>query len=66
MKIPEMDKEQLINHMKASRELYRFDEDLHSWKRAISLYKQATGMKFDADCSGCRRRLVEWLTGEQQ
>lgn len=55
-----MDKTELVLYMKASRELYKFNDDLKSWQRAIKLY-EATGNKFDSDCTGCRRRLIEWL-----
>lgn len=55
-----MDKESLWLFMKASREAYRFDENSKAWKRAIELYRE-TGNKFDADCTGCRIRLIEWL-----
>lgn len=58
--IKEMNKDSLLLFMKASRELYHFDDSLKSWQRAIELYR-ATGNKFDSDCSGCRRRLIEWL-----
>jgi hypothetical protein len=55
-----MEKAELVLYMKASRELYKFNDELKSWQRAIKLY-EATGNKFDADCTGCRRRLIEWL-----
>lgn len=58
--IKEMNKAGLLLYMKASRELYHFDDNLKSWQRAIELYR-ATGNKFDSECSGCRRRLIEWL-----
>jgi hypothetical protein len=57
--IKEMDRETLKLAMRAAR-IHVFDEDNAYWARAIDLYK-ATGNKFDADCTGCRRRLVEWL-----
>ncbi len=60
-KITEMDKAEILAYLKASHEIRHFDDGLHSWKRAIDLYKQATGMPFDSDCSGCRKRLFEWL-----
>lgn len=60
MKVAEMNREQLRDHMRASREVRIFDEYKPEWKRAIDLYRE-TGNKFDADCSGCRKRLVEWL-----
>ena len=59
-KVNEMQKAELLTYMKASREYIRFDDELKSWKRAIELYK-ATGNKFDSECTGCRKRLVEWL-----
>lgn len=59
-KITDMDKTELVNYMKASREIYRFNYDLPSWQRAAQLYRE-TGNKFDEDCTGCRQRLLEWL-----
>jgi hypothetical protein len=59
-KITDMDKDELVLYMKASREILRFDDELKSWQRAIKLYKDA-GNKFDSECTGCRRRLLEWL-----
>lgn len=59
-KITDMDKTELVLYMRASREILRFDDELKSWSRAIKLY-EATGNKFDSDCTGCRRRLMEWL-----
>jgi len=58
--IKEMDKDSLWLYMKANREAYRFDDDSAAWRRAIDLYR-ATGNKFDSDCTGCRRRLIEWM-----
>lgn len=58
--VKNMTREELRDHMRASRAVRVFDEDLPEWSRAIELYK-ATGNKFDPDCTGCRRRLVEWL-----
>lgn len=58
--IKEMDKATLYLAMRASRDALTFNEDNAYWKRAIELYR-ATGNKFDSDCTGCRRRLVEWL-----
>lgn len=58
--IRNMDKETLRLAMRASRDAFHFDEDNAYWKRAIELYR-ATGNRFDADCTGCRKRLVEWL-----
>lgn len=59
--VKDMEREELNAHMKAHRVLREFDEDRPEWQRAIELYKQQTGMKFDPDCTGCRKRLVEWL-----
>lgn len=59
-KITDMDKDELVLFMKASREIHSFNYELKSWQRAVQLYRDA-GNKFDEDCSGCRRRLIEWL-----
>lgn len=61
-KIADMEREELWAYMKASHDARHFNEELPSWQRAIELYKKQTGMKFDPDCTGCRRMLIEWLT----
>ena len=63
--IKDMDKDALVAHMKASREIYSFDYGKESWRKAASLYKSATGMHFDQDCTGCRQRLLDWLLDEK-
>ena len=60
MKITELSKEELLAYMKSTREIHHFNYDLPSWKRAVQLYRE-TGNKFQEDCSGCVRRLAEWL-----
>jgi len=59
-KKPKLNKESWVAYMKAAREIHRFKDESMAWKRAIELYR-ATGNKFDSDCSGCRKRLAEWM-----
>lgn len=61
----EMNREHLTAFMKASRQIYQFDWDKPSWRRAAELYKADTGMQFDEGCTGCRKRLLDWLLNEQ-
>jgi len=61
-RITDMTKDELLAYMKASREIHQFNFDLPSWRRAAQLYQEA-GQKFQEDCSGCVRRLAEWLNG---
>lgn len=61
MKITEMNREQLRDYMRASREIHRFDEDSVAWKRAFELARQSGLENMSMDCSGCIRKVHEWL-----
>jgi len=60
MKISNLNKKELVDYMKASKEIHRFNYDNPAWKRAAKLYRDS-GQPFDEDCSGCISRLKEWL-----
>lgn len=47
--------------MKASREILRYDSDLPSWKQAFKLAKLSGLENMDMDCSGCVKKVKEWL-----
>lgn len=64
MSVSDMDKNQLVAHMKASREINQFDEESESWKRAFKLYKQ-TGNPADMECTKCRMMVREWLLNNE-
>lgn len=61
MKISEMNREQLRDHMKASRIIHRFDPDVPEWKHAFKLAKLAGMENMDMDCTGCIKKVLEWL-----
>jgi len=61
MKITEMNREQLRDYMKASREIQRYDSDLPSWKHAFKLAKLAGLENMDMQCTGCIKKVKEWL-----
>ena len=61
MKITEMNREQLRDYMRASREIHRFDQHSAAWIQAFKLAR-ANGLEnMDMECSGCRRKVLEWL-----
>lgn len=61
MKITDMTREQLRDYMKASREMHRFDSESVAWKHAFKLAR-ANGLEnMDMDCTGCIKKVKEWL-----
>lgn len=61
MKITEMTREQLRDYMKASRLIYRYDREDVAWKHAFALAKKSGLENMDMDCTGCIRKVKEWL-----
>jgi len=61
MKITEMTREQLRDHMKASRLIQRFDSEAIEWKHAFKLAKKAGMENMDMGCYGCIKKVREWL-----
>lgn len=61
MKITEMNREQLRDYMKASREIYKYDESNASWRHAFKLAKAAGMESLTMDCSMCVKKVHEWL-----
>jgi hypothetical protein len=61
MKVSEMNREQLRDHMKAARIIYKFDPDLNEWKHAFKLARLSGMENMDMDCTGCIKKVLEWL-----
>jgi len=61
MKIHEMNREELRDHMRASRLLNRFDSEAQEWKHAFKLAKAAGMESMDLACTSCVRKVKEWL-----
>lgn len=61
MKITDMNREQLRDYMRASREINRFDSNNVVWKHAFKLAKLSGMENMDMDCSGCVKKVKEWL-----
>ena len=61
MKITEMNREQLRDYMKASREINRFDSENIVWQHAFKLARKSGMENVDMDCTGCIKRVKEWL-----
>jgi len=61
MKITEMNREQLRDHMRAARMLNRFDPDTVEWKHAFKLAKLGGLESMDMDCTGCIKKVKEFI-----
>lgn len=61
MKISEMDKVELANYMKASREILTYDNDSKAWKRAFELIKKAGFENLTPECGKCITKVQKWL-----
>ncbi len=62
MKITEMNREELRDYMRASREIHRFDQYSKTWQRAFELARKSGLENMDMGCTSCRRKVLEWLT----
>ena len=61
MKITEMTREQLRDHMKASRIINRFDSESKEWQQVFKLARLSGMENMDMECSGCIKKVTEWL-----
>ena len=61
MKITEMNREQLRDHMRAARLINRFDSFEPEWKHAFTLAKKSGLENMDMNCSSCIRTVMEWI-----
>lgn len=61
LKITDMNREQLRDYMRASREIHRYDSDNVAWKHAFKLANMAGLGRLDMDCTSCIRKVKEWL-----
>jgi len=61
-KITEMNREELRDYMRASREILKFDQYNKAWQRAFELARKSGLENMDMDCTTCRRKVLEWLT----
>lgn len=62
MKITEMNREQLRDHMKASRIIHKFDSENAEWKQAFKLARLSGLENLDMECTSCIKKVFEWLT----
>ena len=60
-KITEMNREELRDYMRASREILHFDSEAKSWQRAFKLCKAAGNEHLEMECSRCILIVKEWL-----
>jgi hypothetical protein len=61
MKISEMNKEELYNYMRASREWNRYDSTSATWKRAFQLAKQSGLENMDMSCGSCIDKVRKFM-----
>jgi len=60
MKLELKTKQELLNHMKASREFNTYGRT-PGWKLAFQMYCEATGQKLDLGCGKCFETVKTWL-----
>lgn len=56
-----MDKIEILNRLKASREIHTMDRSSKNWKDAFAAYKIARGEKLDMGCNKCYQKVLDWL-----
>ncbi len=56
-----MNREQLRDYMKASRDIYRFDSENVAWKQAFKLARKNGLENMTMECTGCIKKVLEWL-----
>jgi hypothetical protein len=60
MKVSEMNKADLLDHMKASREILTYN-DTPAWRRAFILARQNGLENIEPGCIKCIIKVKEWL-----
>lgn len=61
MKISDMSKADLVNYMRASHELVRYDRNSSAWKRAFQLARKGGLESVEMDCQSCVNKVKTWL-----
>ena len=56
-----MNREELRDYMKASREIHQFDEESKAWQRAFELARKGGLEHMSMQCSSCISKVREWL-----
>lgn len=56
-----MNREQLRDYMRASREIHRYDPENVCWKHAFKLAKTSGFENMDMQCNSCIQKVREWL-----
>lgn len=61
MKISDMTREELRNHMKGNGSIHRPDRGSYEWRQGLKLAKAAGYESWDLDCPKCVDKLKEWI-----
>ena len=62
MKISEMNKDQLRNHMLSNGTIHRAGSDRPEWQQAFKIYNdEFPGNRLVMDCPRCYQKVKEWL-----
>lgn len=56
-----MSKAELVDYMKASREILTYSESSKAWKRAFELARKSGLENLTPECGKCKTKVVEWL-----
>lgn len=61
MKISEMNKAELLEYMKMTREIQNYDSEYPSWQRAFHLARMNGLESVEHGCQKCIKSVIEWL-----
>ena len=56
-----MSKAELVDYMKASREILNYTESSQAWKRAFELIRKAGYENLTMECNKCIAKVQKWL-----
>jgi hypothetical protein len=62
MKVSEMNKKELLDHMNASGEIHRMSSESKAWQRAFALARVGGLENVELGCAKCYAKVKEWLT----
>lgn len=61
MKISEMAKKELLDHMRSTHEIGKYNSESHAWRRAFQLARANGLEQLEPGCTKCIKAVIEWL-----
>lgn len=61
MKVTDMTREELRDHMKSNGEIFRYNSDSVSWKQAFKLAKLSGLEYLEMDCAKCVDKVKDFI-----